>query len=122
MDLELLIIKERHLLEEDFSLKRYALQQKLIEEMKLVKQIDEESFPLAVTFPSKYNTILFDSFCTKYPGVLDNDDDQLTQCAEVAENNVQHGVQSFLFYLVENTEKYLESTSYDLDEELVENL
>ena len=90
--------------------------------MKLLKQIDTASFPLDVTFPTKYNVILFDNFCLKYPQVLNNDAARIKECQDVAENNVQHGVQSFLFYLSAGVKEYLNSNSYELDMELVENI
>ena len=115
-------MKERRLFEDEFRLSRYETIEQDIENMKLLKQIDTASFPLDVTFPTKYNVILFDNFCLKYPQVLNNDASKIDECQKVAENNVQHGVQSFLFYLSANVEAYLDSNSYDLDMELVENI
>jgi hypothetical protein len=50
-----------------------------------------------------------------YPEVLEASKLTAWQCNMVAENNLQHGVESFLYYMMYNVDFYLNSSSYELN-------
>ena len=63
MDIYFLAMKERRVFQQQFNQSRYTKIEELVEEMKSITQIDTQSFPSDITFPTKSNVIMFDNFC-----------------------------------------------------------
>jgi hypothetical protein len=61
------------------------------------------------------NNILFGNVCNLYPDVLIASKLTSWQCNMIAENNLQHGVESFLYYMMYNVDFYLNSSSYEIN-------
>ena len=55
---------------------------------------------------------MFDNVCEKYPQILKAEGYSINECLTVSENNLQHGIQSFMFYLVNSVDLHLDSSSY----------
>lgn len=55
-------------------------------------------FDSSTEFDKNYRTVFFDDFCQIKPDLFERKE-VFSQCRTLAENTLQHGVQSFLYYL-----------------------
>lgn len=112
INIEYMSMKDRALKKDAFDAGLYTVYGERLGQMKKLEYKDGSG--LYVDFMTVRNGVIFGNVC-EIQGMLGLAGYSVDQCMQVAENNLQHGVQSFLFYMSSNVDFFRASSSYILD-------